>query len=178
MSIQSCLAGWGGVRGVAGRVLLAAGMISMAGCPGAGLPSMEQPKDVQIRFRTFDIGTDDCEDIFSFGDFTVQVRVQVQPSGEEVFAMTRFAELGSAAFQATVQSVDLNESTTFALLPGEEIEIQVTVTEDDPINSSEPQPWSVTRTFDYLVVDDDSISLVNGPDCFRDDRLDFQISTR
>lgn len=160
-----------------GCVLLTAAALSVAGCPSTGLPAPDAPKDVQVRFRTFDIGSDDCEDIFSFGDFTVQVRVVVLPAGDEVFSVTRFAELGSAAFQSTVQSIDLNETAAFLLNPGEEFEVQVTIVEDDPIDSLEPQPWSVTRSFDYLIVDSESISIVNGPDCFRDDRLDFEINT-
>ena len=155
-------------------------LLSIAGCPNAGLPGVtpDQPKDVSIRFRSFDVGSDDCEDLFSYGDFTVSLQVRVAPSGEEVFSVTRFAELGSAAFQAEVQSIDLDESTLFELQPGEEFEVLVTVTEDDPINSTEPQPWSETRTWQYLIVDQESVSLTNGPGCFRDDRLDFEITVQ
>lgn len=167
---------------ISGRFVIAstlAGLaaLSLAGCPTdvAGIVD-GPPKDVQLRFRTFDIGTDDCEDIFSFGDFTVQLDVYVMPAGDEVFTTSRFAELGSASFQATVQSIDLNETASFTLNPDEEFEIRVTITEDDPIDSGEPQPWTAVRTYNYLVGDSVASSFVNGPGCFRDDRLDYEIS--
>lgn len=162
------------------RVLIsfiATGTLSIAGCQGLGGlgGGVGEPKNVQVRFRTFDVGTDDCEDIFSFGDFTVQMRIVVQPSGEEVFNTSRFAELGSATLQASVQSIDLDESVRFELLPGEEFEVQVTITEDDSIDSFEPQPWSETDSFDHLTVDTETVVLTNGPGCFSDDRFEYDI---
>lgn len=143
-----------------------------AGEPGGGEP---QPKDVILRFRTFDIGSDDCEDIFSFGDFTVEMVVTIEPSGEVVFADSVFAELGSASFQATVQSIDLNRRAEFQLLPGEEFEVMIIATEDDPINATEPQPWSIVEIHRFDGVISESMSYTNGPGCFSDDRLDMRV---
>ena len=157
-------------------ILASAGALSMAGCPvdgGGGLA--DAPKTIQVRFGTFDIGSDDCEDIFSFGDFTVQMRIVVRPSGAEVFSSSQFAELGSAAFQADEQSIDINETAEFELQPDEQFEVTVTITEDDPINSDEPQPWSESDTYDSLTVRSETVTLTNGPGCFRDDRLEYDI---
>lgn len=159
---------------ILGLCLAASGLA--AGCtgqPGGG--GEPEPKNVILRFRTFDVGTDDCEDILSFGDFTVDMVVTIEPSGEVVFADAVFAELGSAAFQATVQSIDLNRRAEFQLMPDEEFEVMIVVTEDDPINSGEPQPWSIIEIhrFDALITE--SISFNNGPGCFSDDRLDMRV---
>ena len=75
-------------------VLLPAASVILVsfGCmnlPGVG----EAPKSIQVRFSTFDVGFDDCEDILSFGDFTVQMTVTVQPGNEQVFTASRSAKL-------------------------------------------------------------------------------------
>jgi hypothetical protein len=138
----------------------------------------DQPKSVSVRFGTFDIGTDDCEDIFSFGDFNVRMTVTVQPGNEEVFFANRGAELGSASFQASKQSTNLDQSVDFELMPGESFDVAVRVTEDDPINSVEPQPWSDSESFDYLTLNSESFSITNGPGCFTDDRIDITVTVR
>ena len=153
--------------------LLATGCV---GLPGNGGDGMDAPKAMLVRFDTFDVGTDDCEDIFSFGDFNVRMSVTIQPQNEEIFAANRDVSLGSASFQADVQSADLNESVNFELQPGESFDIEIRVTEDDPINLGEPQPWDESESFDFLTVTSRSLTFTNGPGCFRDDRVDIVVS--
>ena len=50
------------------------------------------------------------------------------------------------------------------------------MTEGDPVNSDEPQPWSDSESFDYLTVISGSFSFTNGPGCFTDDRLDVTVT--
>lgn len=152
--------------------LLPAGCIQIGDMNG----DANTPKNIRVDFNTFDVGSDDCEDIFSFGDFTVEMIVTVQPGNSEVFTASTMAELGSASFQATVQSTDLGESVNFTLQPGESFEVEVRVTEDDPINSSEPQPWEDAQSFDHLTVSSRSFSFTNGPGCFSDDRVDITLT--
>ena len=156
-------------------VFFAAAALSINGCPG--LPgAQDTPKSVQVRFATFDIGSNDCEDIFSYGDFTATMTVTVQPSNEEVFTVTRTAELGSASFQADVQSIDFDEVADFELEAGESFDVEIRITEDDPIDSLEPQPWEESESFDFLTVASESFSFTNGPDCFSDDRFDITVT--
>ena len=159
-------------------LLITCTLCSIAGCPTLDtlLPpegDQELPKSISVSFRSLDIGTDDCEDLFSRGDFTLDLFVFVE--AREVFQVTRFAELGSAAFQNDIQTLDIDEAIRFDLQPGERFEVSVTVTEDDTINSTEPQPWSFTREFDYAAVFSRDLSEGNGPGCFRDDRVDYTI---
>lgn len=153
-------------------VLLPAGCIQIGDMNG----DANTPKSIRVDFNTFDVGSDDCEDTFSFGDFTVQMTVTVQPGNTEVLTESRFAELGSASFQATVQSTDLDRSATFTLQPGESFEVEIRVTEDDTINSLEPQPWQDSESFDHLTVNSNSFSFTNGPGCFSDDRVDITVT--
>ncbi len=148
------------------------------GCPmpDGGGNGTDGPKTVQVRFDTFDVGSDDCEDIFSFGDFNVRMSVTIRPGNEEIFAANRAAELGSASFQATVQSVDLNEAANFELQSGESFDVEIRITEDDTINSDEPQPWEESESFDFLTVTTENLSFTNGPGCFSDDRVDIRVT--
>ena len=159
--------------------LFSTGCVGPPGSPGDGGDGgdgMDLPKAVQVRFDTFDVGTDDCEDILSFGDFNVRMSVTIQPRNEEIFTANRGVELGSASFQANIQSTDLNETTNFELQPGEAFDIEIRVTEDDLINSVEPQPWDDSESFDFLTVISQSLAFTNGPGCFRDDRLDIVVT--
>ncbi|MGE3182347.1 MAG: hypothetical protein AB7N71_12010 [Phycisphaerae bacterium] len=158
-------------------VLVAAGVAGLlsGGCPALGPDN--QPKEITVRFRTFDVGTNDCEDIFSFGDFRVAMSVDVElDETRRVTSKIRNAELGSAAFQTTVQSVDFDETIAFTLQPGKEFEIGISVTEDDPNDADEPQPWIDTEIFNFLTVSSRSITFTNGPGCFSDDRFEVTVT--
>lgn len=160
----------------AGLCLCIAAAGLSGGCTDGGANTGEPtPKSINLQFRTFDVGTDDCEDIFSYGDFNVNMVVTIEPAGDVVFNKNVGAELGSAAFQSGKQSVDLNQRVSFTLAPDEEFEIMVLVTEDDPINSNEPQPWSIMEVHRYDAAITETMSFTNGPGCFADDRLDMRI---
>jgi len=165
-------------RAGAACLCLAAVALFPAGCIQIGDMNGDAntPKSIRVDFNTFDVGSDDCEDTFSFGDFTVRMTVTVQPGNMEVFTASRSEELGSASFQATEQSAALNETADFMLQPGESFDVEIRVTEDDTINSLEPQPWQDSESFDHLTVNSNSFSFTNGPGCFSDDRVDVTVT--
>ena len=155
-------------------VLAVSGVLLSLGC--AGVNPTDTPKTINVFFDLFDIGSDDCEDLFTRGEFTVSMSVTVQPGNDPQLSTSREFSLGDGVGVTTIQSAELNRTAFFELQPGESFDVEIRITEDDVINSEEPQPWEDSETFDHATVTTRSFSFTNGPGCFSDDRVDVDIT--